>query len=501
VVQTRSGRVQGEESGGIHVFKGIPYARPPVGELRFRPPQPDEPWQGVREATAFGSIAMQNPSPLESLFGAAPKPAMGEDCLHLNVWTPGLDGARRPVMVWIHGGAFVTGSGSTPWYDGTTFATRGDVVLVTINYRLGAFGFLHLADAAGDSFAGSGNAGILDQAAALAWVRDNIAAFGGDPANVTIFGESAGAMSVGTLLGLPAATGLFRRAALQSGAASTVQTRERANEVAAAMLEALGIPAEDAERIRDVPAEELLAAQAKVSLAMAGAGGLPFQPVHDGDALPRRPLDAVAEGSAAGISVLAGTTQDEARLFTSFDPNATPKDEAELLARCVGLIGSEERSRAAVEAYRRARPEGSLGDVWSAIMTDQIFRLPAARLLDAQSRQTDQTWMYLFTWATPAFGGTLGSCHALEIPFVFNNLDKPGASAFTGAATPEMQQLAETMQDAWIAFARTGDPNHPGLPRWERYEPGRRATMVFNASCAAAEGAGCEQLALWEEVA
>jgi para-nitrobenzyl esterase len=424
---------------------------------------------------------------------------MNEDCLHLNVWTPGLDSARRPVMVWIHGGAFVTGSGSTPWYDGTRFATRGDVVVVTINYRLGALGFLHLADLAGSTFVGGGNAGILDQAAALAWVRDNIAAFGGDPDNVTIFGESAGAMSVGTLLALPAARGLFQRAILQSGAASNAMTCERANEVAGQMLEALGIPREQAESIRDVPVADLLAAQAKV-YAASGSGGLPFQPVVDGDSLPELPLDAVGHGSAAGVSVLAGTTRDEMRLFTALDPNSAVQDEAELLARCVPLFGSEERSRRAVEAYRQTLPGGAIADLWPAIMTDQVFRVPAARLLDRQGAQTDQTWMYLFTWATPAFGGALGSCHALEIPFVFNNLDKPGAGAFTGTVTPDMQTLAEHMQDAWIAFARGGDPNHAGLPRWDRYEPNRRVTMNFNTACAAEDNAGCEQLALWEEV-
>jgi para-nitrobenzyl esterase len=216
--------------------------------------------------------------------------------------------------------------------------------------------------------------------------------------------------------------------------------------------------------------------------------------------LPGLPLDEIGRGSAAGVSLLAGTTRDEMRLFMAFDPNAAVKDEADLLARCAALFGSEERGRRAIEAYRRARPEGALGDLWPAIMTDQVFRVPAVRLLERQSAHGEQTWMYLFAWATPAFGGALGSCHALEIPFVFNNLDKPGAGALTGSVSPEMQTLAEQMQDAWIAFARTGDPNHPELPRWERYEPERRATMVFDAACALADDAGCEQLALWEEV-
>jgi len=497
IVRTPYGQVAGEQRDGMAAFRGIPYARAPVGELRFRAPGPPEPWSDVRDATRFGPIAMQNPSPMDTIFGAVQRPAMSEDCLSLNVWTPGLDGGGRPVMVWIHGGAFVGGSGSTPWYDGTAFVTRGDVVVVTLNYRLGALGFLHLADLGGDGFAGSGNAGILDQVAALRWVRESIAAFGGDPENVTIFGESAGAMSVGTLLGLPAARGLFRRAILQSGGASNVKSAEQATEIAGQILAALEVAPEQTEKLREMPAEALLKAQATVSEANRN-GGIPFEPVIDGVVLPGPALDAVAAGSAAGVSMLVGTTLDEMRLFTAFDPTAGVADEADLLKRCAAIFGSTERGSAALAAYRRTRPEAALDDVWSAIATDQVFRVPAVRLLDRQSRHQEQSWMYLFTWASPAFGGRLGSCHALEIPFVFNTLDAPGASGFTGGTTPEMRTLADTMQDAWIAFARTGDPNHPDLPAWPRYEPSRRATMVLGSSCAPAEDLYAE-LEVWEE--
>ncbi|MGH2586914.1 MAG: carboxylesterase/lipase family protein, partial [Dehalococcoidia bacterium] len=240
VVRTPYGQVAGEQRDGVTVFRGIPYARAPLGELRFRAPQPPEPWSDVRDATRFGPIAMQNPSPMDTIFGAVQRPAMSEDCLSLNVWTPGLDDGRRPVMVWIHGGAFVGGSGSTPWYDGTAFASRGDVVVVTLNYRLGALGFLHLADLGGDAFAGSGNVGILDQVAALRWVRESIAAFGGDPENVTVFGQSAGARSIATMMSMPNPRGLFDKAILQSGPALALPATH-ANRVMESILEHLAL--------------------------------------------------------------------------------------------------------------------------------------------------------------------------------------------------------------------------------------------------------------------
>ena len=496
IVATQQGRLAGRESRGVHVFRGIPYARPPVGARRFRPPQPPEPWPGTRDATRFGPSAPQSPWPLAAIFDAITV-GESEDCLTLNVWTPGLDGARRPVLVWIHGGAFVGGAGSTPWYDGTAFAARGDVVVVTLNYRLGTLGFLHLADLLGDAYIGSGNVGILDQVAALTWVRENIAAFGGDPDNVTVFGESAGAMSVGALLGLPAARGLFRRAILQSGAAHDALTRRRATELALQVLDALWIDRADAATLVRVPVEPLLLAQSAI-VAANWETELAFQPVVDGDTLPARPIDAVAAGSAAGVSLLVGTNLDEMHLFMAFDPTVAVTGEADALRRCARIFGAEERAAAALATYRRARPAAAVGDLWSAVLTDHDFRMPAVRLAEAQGRVQPQTWMYLFTRPSPAFGGGLGACHALEIPFVFNTLDAPGAAAFTGGTTPEAKALADAMQDAWIAFARTGDPNHPGLPAWPPYEPAQRATMIFGPTCAVAADPYAEERRLWD---
>jgi para-nitrobenzyl esterase len=496
VAETTTGRVQGSIEGDVAVFRGIPYAAPTGGAARFRPPEPPASWTGVRDATRFAAIAPQNPSPLEAMFGGA-RPAMGEDCLALNVWTPATEGGGRPVVVWIHGGAFVTGSGSTPWYDGSSFASRGDVVCVTINYRLGALGFLHLADLGGEAYASSGNLGLLDQVAALTWVRDNIEAFGGDPANVTVFGESAGAMSIGALLGMPAARGLFRRAIPQSGAANHVSSRDTATRVALDLLDALGLDRTQVDRLRDLPVEALLAAQLEVA-ATRGLGRLPHQPVVDGTAVPESPLEAVTAGSAAGVDLLLGTNVDEMRLFTALDPRIAAIDEPALLTRADELFGPG-AGAAAIETYRGTRPGSGAAEVWTAVLSDQVFRVPAVRLAERQSAHAP-VHLYLFTWATPAFGGALGSCHALEIPFVFNNLDAPGVSLFTGEPTASARRLAESMHDTWTAFARGGDPNGAGLPPWPPFTNDQRATMVLGEHSTVEEDPAAAELAHWAEV-
>jgi para-nitrobenzyl esterase len=497
VAETTSGRVEGLVKDGVAVFRGIPYAAPTRGAKRYRPPAPPEPWAGVRDATRFAPIAPQNPSPLETMLGSSAVD-MDEDCLALNVWTPNCDGARRPVMVWIHGGAFVNGSGSTPWYDGTSFAARNDVVCVTINYRLGALGFLHLADLGGEDFASSGNLGLLDQVAALRWVRDNIEAFGGDPGTVTVFGESAGAMSIGTLLGMPAAQGLFRRAIPQSGAANHVSGRDGATGVALDLLRALGLDRTEVGRLRELPFEAILAAQAKVGGDRRAVGRLPHQPVRDGTSLPESPLAAVTGGSAAGVDLLLGTNVDEMRLFTALDPAIAAIDEPALLTRADELFGPG-AGAAAIEAYRGSRPGSGAAEVWTAVLSDHVFRVPAVRLAERQSAHAS-VHLYLFTWATPAFGGALGSCHALEIPFVFNSLDARGVSVFTGEPNASARELATHMHDTWAAFARTGDPNGAGLPEWPAFTPDRRATMVLGERSTVEEDPAAAELAHWAEL-
>jgi para-nitrobenzyl esterase len=302
IAATRSGKVEGVEHDGVLVFRGIPYAAPPVGPRRFLPPAREAAWDGVRDATRFSPEIAQADLPIARMLGSGGANS-SEDGLYLNVWTPACDDARRPVMVWIHGGAYIFGSGSVAWYDGTRFARQGDVVLVTINYRLGPLGFLHLADEFGPALAGSGNAGILDQVAALEWVRESIAGFGGNPDDVTIFGESAGANSVGTLLGLPAARGLFHKAIAQSGAGMWVSDRDRAASIARLTLDQLPGRPRDIETLQSLPVADLFAAQpgARVGAGASG-GGLTWQPVVDGDVLTQKPLDAVKAGHAAACT-------------------------------------------------------------------------------------------------------------------------------------------------------------------------------------------------------
>jgi para-nitrobenzyl esterase len=471
IVETRYGKLRGAHRDGIHVFRGIPFAAAPTGARRFRPPEPPAAWTGVRDALHAGPIAPQPPSPLDVLFGT-PAPPWDEDCLSLNVWTPALDDARRPVMVWIHGGAFVNGSGSTPWYDGTRFAVHGDVAVVTINYRLGALGFLHLAPFGAERFAGSGNAGILDQVAALEWVRDNIAAFGGDPGQVTVFGESAGGMSVGTLLGTPAAQGLFHRAIVQSGSASFVSTAETATEIAQRVLAKLDLSPSSVDKIEDLPPEQIIDAQ-NALFAKEARLRLPFQPVVDGLHLPRPPLDAIASGESGDVPLLIGTTAHEMTLFLVLDPALGKVDAAGLARRAQRVFG--DAGDAALRTYIENHGREPLTDTFVALETDRVFRIPAIRLAEAEVGAGRPVHMYLFAWETPAFGGLLRSCHALELPFVWDVLDQAGVNVLTGEG-PERQGLARDMHQRWIAFARTGDPD------WPRYDLDRRPVIVFDGS-------------------
>ena len=487
IVETQYGKVQGTTSGPVFVWKGIPYAKPPLENLRFRAPQAPNSWTGVRDATAFGLTSVQSARMMQRVFASNPEPS-GEDCLFLNIWSPGADDKRRPVLFWIHGGGFTMGSGSTPWYDGTAFATNGDVVVVTINYRLGALGFLHLADLGGKEKDLSSNCGLLDQIAALEWVRANIAAFGGNPNNITVFGESAGAMSIGTLLAVPAAKGLFQKAILQSGASHTILDSARASRIATKLMDSLDI--HNVTDPLDVSSEQLLAAQDKVS----GADGrLAFQPVVDGVSIPQQPIKAITNGSANGVSLLVGTNRDEMRLFTMLDPTqATP--DMSILER---LFGTKAKDVAAT--YEADQPEHSSSDAWIDFLTDRTFRIPAIRLAERQLVHGANVWMYRFDWPTPVFGGRMKACHGLEIPFVWNNLDKYGVNLLTGD-DPTRQKVADAMHQSWIMFARSGNPNASGLPQWPAYDATRRATMLFNEECQVVNDPQATERQVWQGV-
>ena len=496
VVPTTAGLVRGVPGGvdGISAFLGIPYAAPPLGPRRLRPPQPPPPWRGEREAVAAGFVAPQHQGPLERALGGYGE--MSEDCLTVNVWTPGPDAtAARPVLVWVHGGSFTTGAGGIPWYDGSCLAARGDVVVVTFNYRLGALGFLHLGDLGGEAWAGSGNTGLLDQVAVLRWVRANISAFGGDPARVTVFGESAGAMSIATLLAMPEAAGLFQRAVLQSGAGTFVQDRATATALARDVLDELGVPSDDLSRLADLPVEAILAAQAKAG-GRRGGVGLAFLPVVDGATLPSRPEAALAAGAGARVPVLVGTTRDEMRLFAAVAPEAFAAEDEAALVRHVAAIPDVglERAPALVAAYRKRWPDLSPTDLHVVVHTDHAFRRPAQRLAALQVEAGAKAWMYWFTWASPILGGLLGSYHGLEIPFVFDNLGGPAVEVLTGGGQ-HLQPLADAMADAWLGFARHGDPG------WPPYDPaGPRATMRFDLPPELLADPDADLRAAWEAV-
>ena len=569
LVETRRGRVRGLAEAGLAVFRGIPYARPPVGPRRFGPPEPPEAWTGTHDATRFGSSAPQN----GALIGPIMSLGIGrtsEDCLYLNIWTPAADRRRRPVLVWIHGGAFLLGSGSQMLYDGATLARRGDVVVVTINYRLGAFGFLRLRDRFGQRLPATGNEGLLDQVAALTWVRDEIEAFGGDPGQVTIFGESAGSMSCATLLGLPRAHGLFHRAILQSGGANFVWPREIATELSDHVLDELA--ATSPEALQTLGAERILEVQRRffgdlllgedhvlgglsatgqrvagamflgLSLAQRRFGrltaplarglvdvlkrrgrrpadtmaslrrlrtrGLPFQPVVDGEVLPGHPLAAIEAGAARHVPLLIGTNLDESKLFAPLDPEAATLDEAGLVARCeeaieAGRVGVGGAGRRAVEVYRVARAARGErvepGELWFAIETDRTMRHPAMSLAARQAAHQPQTYAYLFTWPSPVLGGMLGSCHALDLPFVFGTLEHRLLRPLVGRG-PEALALAARIQDAWIAFARTGRPAHGGVPDWPAYDAAHRRTMILDRQCRVENAPREAERAFWESV-
>jgi para-nitrobenzyl esterase len=479
IATTAQGRVRGERRGAHLAFRGLPFAKPPVFALRFAAPEPPEPWADVRPAIEFGPSAPQGLPAAPGMLAEGPQ---SEDCLYLNVYTPALDGARRPVMFWIHGGAFVVGSGSQPLYDGGRMAERGDVVVVTINYRLGALGYLYLGQH-GDW--GAPNAAQLDQVAALRWVRDNIAEFGGDPNNVTIFGESAGSMAVCTLLAMPAARGLFHRAIAQSGASLRLLRPDNAARITEALLKELGIPAPSSQRLRDVPLERILQAQLAAGrdpLTMRG-----FSPVCDGVTVPRQPDELFASGEGADVPLLIGTNRDEMNLFNAplLRDVDKPLDDASAIAVLQGSLPRRARERApsllsTYEQSRAARnlPHGNRA-LLGAIQGDMRFRIPAIRFAEAYRARNERVFMYLFTYASPAMRGALGACHGLEIPFVFGTIDKPLQDRFAGKG-PVVQALSEQMMDAWISFARNDAPGHPRLGDWPPYEPERRATMVVD---------------------
>lgn len=456
VVEIASGKVRGAVKDGVRVWRGIPYAHVPA---RFQAPVPAGTWSGERDATEWGAVAIQSRDPrIAMMSGVGEKMPMAEDCLTANVFAP--EGANKaPVLVWIHGGAFVMGSGSTPLYDGRTFASKHGLVVVTFNYRLGLLGFM------------GGNWALLDQVALLEWVKQNIAAFGGDPAAVTIVGESAGASSVSALLVMPKARGLFARAVLQSCAIGAMVPTKADN---VAMAAEVGLAT-------DASIDAILAAQAGLAVKR---GLSAFAPFVDGDVLPEGPIAAVKEGRATQVPLLVGWNRDEWKLFDVFlGPGSSEAVKEPMRAR----LGTEKLD-AIVKAY-----DGK----WIDICGDLAFRMPSTRIAEWHQAPA---WLYRFDWTSTAMGGALGAAHGMDLPFMWNKLELKPSQLLIGGDTAGAQPLATAMHDTWAAFVKTGEPNGGGLPAWPRYDRERRETMLLDRESRVVADPDRERRVQWDGV-
>jgi para-nitrobenzyl esterase len=506
IVEIASGKIRGMTEGGVFSFKGIPYGGPTGGKNRFRPPTPAESWSGIKDTMRYGLASWQpTGSPIISyLQGESGVDSIGEDCLVLNVWSPGLnDNQKRPVMVWLHGGGFFYGSGDhLPFFNGASLAKKGDVVMVSVNHRLGVFGYLYLDQLGGEEYAGSGNAGMLDLVLALKWVRENIVKFGGDPNNVTIFGESGGGTKVSTLMAMPAAKGLFHKAIIESGPGLRAHTPEDATRFARSVLNSLDIQPEQIQRLHYLRASMIFSAGQ--ALHPKGGGGTPpgtFSPVVDGIVLPTHPFDPAAPPTAAAVPLLVGSNKDEATYFMKDDPRFGKYDEvtmhqmvADTMKQRIGAQMPVEKVEDLIATYRRTRPGSTPHDTLIAIYTD-LIRIGSIWLAERQAAGSKApVYMYLFTWESPARGGALKSPHTVELPFVFNNVESPIELVGNSA---ERFSLADKISATWVAFARSGNPNHPGIPHWPNYTAEKRSTMILNTQCIVQEDPYGEERRDW----
>ena len=478
-VDTIHGIIEGTKEKDLNVFRGIPYAEPPTGELRWCPPQPPESWDGVRSCTEFSAACIQETLPVDVPVMVV-SGAQSEDCLYLNVWSQDGEGEKRPVMLWIYGGGLGLGAASQPVYDGQHLARKG-VVVVTLNYRMGSLGFLHLDTVTNGAIPATGNEGFLDQIAALEWVRDNISGFGGDPNNVTIFGQSAGGWAVTALMAMPKAKGLFHKAIAQSGVARGALPLEYAADLGKEFLNDVAIDPTDADSLRAIPADKVLSAGSSFVRSLVafftgtGSAYRYHRPVIDGDILPESVLDSITEGSSSEVILMAGSTRDE--IPAPVPPGASPEELESIVSGTAYGIETKEM----IERYRESRMKrlARVGDaeVANAIATDAEQRIPTIRLIEAQ-RQHQSTYHYIVTWMTPAGDGAAGANHGIEVGLVFgtHGVDQDHALFFGDG--PAASGLANAVMDAWTNFAKTGNPSSETLGSWPAYGESRETMMI-----------------------
>jgi len=479
VADTAFGKIRGVDADGIKIFRGVPYGASTAGKNRFMPPVDPAKWSGVLETREFGHSAPQTDPGAQRATkdGAIPVPAPteGEDCLVLNIWTPAInDGKKRPVMFWCHGGGFASGSGSSGGTDGTNLARRGDVVVVTINHRLNVLGFTYLAEFGGPAFAQSGDVGMLDIVHALKWVRQNIEHFGGDPNTVTIFGQSGGGRKVGTLLAMPSAKGLFHRAIIESGPTISLVEQNQATRVAGELLAKLGLNKSQVRELQNLPVERIMSAYFAVTRSMnVDQMTMGFSPTVDGKAVPTHPFAPRASEVSASVPLMLGSTRTE--LTTSADAAAFSLNEDGLNKRIKDLLGDQ--SGRVIDVYRKANPGATPSDLYFLIASDNRYGAPIMKIAERRAAlQKGPVYLYYFRWETPIEGGRLKSPHTIEIPFAFDNIKSNRMTS----TSPDAPALADKVSSAWIAFAKTGNPNTPKLPQWPAFNPKDRPTMVFN---------------------